>query len=111
MCKQKETRRHFKLEWNCSTAELLEFFEAVKKVTSQAIYFRANFGEIYLSVKGAENESNIYGEMLTDFETVEDVLHEWRKKIRILRTLSRRPMPEKYWHGQWIDLREKSTAV
>ena len=104
MTKQKEKRRYFKLEWNCSTAELIEFYEAVKKVTSQAICFRANFGEIYLCVKGVDNESNLYGEMLTDFETIEDVLHEWRKKIRLLRTLTRRPTPEKYWRGQWSNL-------
>ena len=105
MNKTKVTSRHFRLEWNCSIIELLEFFAAVSKVTIKACYFRANIGEIYLSVRGLENQSNLYGEMLTDFEVVEDVLHEWRKKIRILATLSRKPNPENNWHGQWIDLK------
>lgn len=104
MTKPKEKTRHFKLEWNCTREELLEFFQAIKKVTTQATYCRARIGEIYLSVKGLENESNLYGEMLTNFDTAEDVLHEWRKKIRILKNLSSRPTPEKTWKVNWIDL-------
>lgn len=58
MSKLKEKIRHFKLDWNCTREELLDFFQAVAKVT-----------------------------------------------IRILRTLSSQPTPEKYWTGQWIDVK------
>lgn len=87
--KAKERTRHYRLDWNCTRRELHEFFAAVLQVATRGDYFHAQIGEIYLSVTGADDECNLYGESLTDERTVEDVLHEWRGKIRVLRTLAR----------------------
>lgn len=108
MKKAKTTTRHFKLDWDCTLDELREFFRAVRRVTAKASYFRGGIGEIYLSVTGAESESDLYGVMLTSEDTAEDVLHEWRKKIRLLKTLSRKPQPEKRWRGAWIEIKPET---
>jgi hypothetical protein len=103
--KPKIKTRHFRLDMGVtSSAEQQKFFQAIKKVSIKAEYFRAQIGEIYLSIKGLENESNLYGEMLTDFQTVEDVLHEWRKNIEIVRQLDRRPQPEIRYVGRWLEI-------
>lgn len=102
--KPKTRTRHFRLEWNCSPDELKEFFSLVRERSVRASYYRAQIGELYLSVTGAFNDSNLYGEMLSDHPTVEDLLHEWRHKIRLLKTLTGRPQPELRWRASWIDL-------
>ncbi len=104
MSKQKYKTRYFRLEWNCTCNEFYEFLQAVKKVSIKASYFRAQIGEIYLSVKGLSDESDLYGNRLFDVETIEDVLFNYRKQIRVLGTLVSKPKPELNYTSVWIDL-------
>lgn len=100
--KAKITSRHYKLSWDCSIDELKSFYRAAADVIVSGAIFRAGIGELYLSVRGVDTSRE-------DIETIEDVLHKFRRQIRIEKTLSCKPKPERRWRGTWIDL-EKLTA-
>ena len=100
----KISRRHFRLDWNCTHAELLEFFRRLKEMTIEAEYFRGQIGELYLSVKAELRESDLYGVPYFEMETVEDLLFDYRKKLPVLKTLVKKPLPERIWGGAWIDI-------
>ena len=96
----KISSRHYKLDWNnCTLEELKHFFRGLCGVIVSGDYFRPGIGELYLSVRGIETDRE-------EIKTVEDILHDFRRKIVIVKNLSRRPNPQKRWHGEWIDLKK-----
>lgn len=101
--KAKITSRHYKLCWDCSVDELKSFYRAVASVVVSGAIFRAGIGEFYLSVRGVDSSRE-------EIETIEDVLHKFRRQIRIERNLSGKPKPERRWRGIWIDLKKLISA-
>jgi len=89
--------RHYLFEWN--TAENLEAFLANLKNTSKEIKtFRGNIGEIYISVTGIFDGSDIL-----DIETTECIIHQYTKKgMKKLREYERKPSPQRFFSSDWI---------
>lgn len=89
--------RHYLFEW--STPETLKsFLEDLKKTSKSIKTFRGNIGEIYISVKGVFDGSDVL-----NIETTEDILNNWRKKgMKRLREYERKPSPQRSFRGDWV---------
>ena len=88
--------RHFLLEW--STAQALGvFIEHTKNVCSTFSIFRANFGEIYLSITGPYDPN-----CELDINTFDGVLDDHRQEITVLREFFRKPRPQNSFKGEWV---------
>lgn len=89
--------RHYLFEWN--TAENLKSFLTDLKKTSKSIKtFRGNIGEIYVSIKGIFDGSDVL-----NIGTTEDIIYgTYRKSMKILKEYDRKPSPQRYFKGDWV---------
>lgn len=91
--------RHFLFEWGSADA-LRQFLDALKKTSKEIKIFRGNIGEIYISIKGIFDGSDVL-----NIETTEDILHDFRKKgMKRIREFSRKPSPQRSFRGDWISI-------
>ncbi len=89
--------RHYLFEW--STSETLKaFLDDLKKTSKSIKTFRGKVGEIYVSINGIFDGSDIL-----NIETTEDIIYgTYRKSMKILKEYDRKPSPQRYFKGDWV---------
>ena len=91
--------RHYLFEW--STSETLKaFLDDLKKTSKSIKTFRGNIGEIYVSIKGIFDGSDVL-----NIETTEDIIYQYAKKgMKRLREYERKPSPQRSFRGDWVSV-------
>lgn len=97
------SNRHYFIDWNCTWSEFQCFIGELFKVSVSVRYF-STVGHVYVSVKAYDRPN-------ATITTVEDVMHQWRKKIRVIKTLATQPRPQDRYYGEWCRIEKRSKVT